>query len=116
MIKFLTFATALADAAKDADTVVVPDHVVDHLRQQHSLADSGATEQTSLAASLEWNEHVYGLDAGLEDFRSGGALRQGWGRPMHRSPVDAGQVWSAVNRVAEYVEHPGKQCLPYWRF
>lgn len=37
-VKLLAFAAAFADAAKDADTFLVADHVVDHFRKQHRLA------------------------------------------------------------------------------
>ena len=50
---------------------VVPDHVVDHLGEQHRLAHAGAAEQARLAAALQRNQHVDDLDAGLENFGLG---------------------------------------------
>ncbi len=79
-VQFLAFAAALADAAEHADTLVVADDVVDQLRDQHGLADAGAAEQPALAAALQRSQHVDGFDAGLEDFRSGGAPHE-----RHRS-------------------------------
>ena len=62
-VKLLAFAAALADAAEDADALLVPDHVVDHLGEQHRLAHARAAEQPRLAAALERHQHVDDLDA-----------------------------------------------------
>ena len=104
-VELLALATALADAAEDADALVVPDHVVDHLGEQHRLADAGAAEEPRLAAALERHQHVDDLDARLEDLGLGGAPRERRRRPMHRAPLDVGQRRSAVDDVAEHVEH-----------
>ena len=43
-VKFFAFATAFADAAKNADALLVPDHVVDHFGEQNRLAHARTTE------------------------------------------------------------------------
>ena len=48
VVKLLAFARALADAAKHAHTLLVPDHVVDHLGEQDRLAHARAAEQPAL--------------------------------------------------------------------
>jgi hypothetical protein len=37
LVKLLTFTTTFADAAKNAHAFVLPDHVVNHLGEQHRL-------------------------------------------------------------------------------
>ena len=105
LVELLAFATAFADAAEDADALVVPDHVVDHLGEQHGLADAGSAEEARLAAALERHEHVDDLDARLEDLGLGGTARQRRRGPMHGAPLDVRQRRSTVDHVAEDVEH-----------
>ncbi len=107
-VQFLAFARSFADAAEDTHTLLVADHVVDHLGQQHRLADAGAPEQARLAAALQRREHVDGLDTGLEDLGLRRAAHQRWWQTVHRAPCHthlAGQRRPAVDGVAEDVEH-----------
>ena len=90
-VKLLAFAAAFADAAENAHALLVPDHVVDHLGEQHRLAHARAAEQPRLAAALQRHEHVDDLDARLEDFGLGGTSRQRRRGSMHRAPLDIGQ-------------------------
>ena len=105
-VELLAFATAFADAAEDADALLVPDHVVDHFGEQHRLAHARPAEESRLAAALQRHEHVDDLDARLEDFGLGGTSCQRRRSPMHRTPLDIGQRRLAVDGVAEHVEHP----------
>src|SRR5580698_3239329 len=75
-IELLSFATALANAAEETDTVVMSDHVVNHFGEQDGLAHAGPSEQACFAAALEGHEHIDRLDAGLEDLAPGRPLRQ----------------------------------------
>ena len=43
-VKLFAFAAALPDAAENANASLVPDHVVDHLGEQHRLAYTRAPE------------------------------------------------------------------------
>ena len=72
-VKLLALAAAFADAAEQADALVVADHVVDHLGEQHRLAHARPAEQARLAAALQRQQHVDHLDARLEDLGPGGA-------------------------------------------
>ena len=114
-VDFLALATTLADAAEDADAVVMPDHVVDHFGEQHRLAHARPTEEPRLAAALQRHEHIDDLDARLEDLRLGGAPGQGWWRPVYRTPLDIGQRPHAVDGVAEHVEHARQDPLAHRR-
>ena len=57
---------ALADAGEHRDTTEVLGDPVDHLLDEHGLADAGAAEQADLAALHVRGEQVDDLDAGLE--------------------------------------------------
>ena len=43
-VELFAFAAPLADPAEDAYTLLMPDHVVDHLGKEHRFADTGATK------------------------------------------------------------------------
>jgi hypothetical protein len=62
-IEFLALARPFTDPTKNADSLVVAKHVVDHLGEQHRLADARPAEQSRLAAALERHQHVDDLDA-----------------------------------------------------
>ena len=57
---------ALADAGEHRHTTVLGGNAVDHLGDQHGLADAGATEQADLAAGEVRGQQVDDLDAGRE--------------------------------------------------
>ena len=115
-VELLAFATAFADAAEDADALLVPDHVVDHFGEQHRLAHARPAEQSRLAAALQRHEHIDDLDARFEDFGLGGTSRQRRRGPMHRTPLDIGQRRLAVDGVAKHVEHARENSFADRRF
>jgi hypothetical protein len=110
-VQLLAFATAFADAAEEADALVLPDHVVDHLGEEHGLADAGATEEPGLATPLEGHKRIDDFDASLEYFGLGGSAPQRRWSSMHGTPLDLVQRRSTVNDVAEHVEHPAEHTL-----
>jgi len=116
--QFLAFAATLAYAAEDTDAFFVPDHVVDHLGQQHRLADAGTAEQARLAATLERHQHVDHLDAGLEGLGAVRARGQRWRLAVHRAPLHLTshitQRRAAVDGVAEHVEHARERGPAHW--
>jgi hypothetical protein len=61
----------LADAAKYAYTLLVPDHVVDHFSEQDGLTHAGAAKKAGLSASLQGHEHIDDLDACFKYLRVG---------------------------------------------
>ncbi len=98
-------AGALADAGEHGHAAVLRGDAVDHLGDQHRLADPGATEQADLAALEVGGEQVDDLDACLEH------EPLGLERVERRSfAVDLPGVFDAVERVdverqTEHVEH-----------
>jgi hypothetical protein len=104
-VKLLAFATTFADAAEDADTLLVPDHVVDHLGEQHGLAHARPAEKSRLAAAFQRHEHINDLDARFEDLRLGGTPRQRRRRAMDGTPLHVAQRRTAIDGVAKHIEH-----------
>ncbi len=104
-IEFFAFATAFADAAKNADAFVLAHHVVNHLGEQYRLADARTAKQARFAAALQRHEHIDRLDARLEDVGLGGASRQGGWGPVDAAPLHVRRRRLAVDGGAEDVEH-----------
>ena len=71
-VEFLAFTASFADPAKDADALLVLDHVVDHFGEQYRLAHARPAEQTRFAAALDRHQHIDDLDPRLEDLGFGG--------------------------------------------
>ena len=104
-VEFLAFATAFANSAKNAYSVVMADHVVDHFGEQDGFAHTGAAEQPGFATAFEGQEHVDDLDAGFKNLRFGGTLGQRRRRTMHGAPLHIGRGRSAINHIAKNIEH-----------
>ena len=73
-IELFAFAAALANAAEDAHALLMPDHVVDHLGQQHRLADAGAAEQSRFTTRSSGTSTSIDLDARFEELGFGGTF------------------------------------------
>src|ERR1035441_4024509 len=71
VVKLFAFTTPFANATENAYALVMTDHVVDHFRQQHRLADARPAEKSRLAAALQRYKDINDLDARLKDFRLG---------------------------------------------
>jgi hypothetical protein len=110
-VKLLAFATAFADAAKNADALLVPDHVVDHFGEQHRLAHARPAEKSRLAAALQRHEHIDDLDPRLEDFGLGGTPCQRRRGAMDGAPLHVRNFPFAVDGIAEHVEHARENSL-----
>jgi hypothetical protein len=114
-IKLLTFARALADATENAHPVMMPDHVVNHLGEQHGLADPRAAKQPGFSPPLERRKDVDDLDARFEHLRLRHAARERRRRAVNRPPLHVLQFAAAVDRIAEDVEHPRQRAFAHWR-
>ena len=68
---------ALTDTGEDRDTAEVLGDAVDHLLDEHGLADTGTAEQADLSAEHVRREQVDDLDAGLEHLGLGLELVEG---------------------------------------
>ena len=115
-VQLLTFATAFANATKNADTFLVTHHVVDEFREQHRLADARAAEQPGLAPTLEREQDIDGLDSSLKHFGLGGTSGQRRGWLMYGTPVHIGESGTAIDGPAEDVEHVREHVVPHGYF
>src|SRR5580692_922481 len=61
-VKFLALAAAFSDSAEYTDALLMADHVVDHLGEQHGLSHPRSTEEPRLAAALERHQHINYFD------------------------------------------------------
>ena len=52
-VQLFAFPATLANAAKNTHAFLVPDHVVNHLGQQHRLAHPGTAKKPGLAAAFQ---------------------------------------------------------------
>ena len=88
--------------------------VVDHLHDQHGLAHPCSTEETYFAAFRIGFEQIDDLDARFQEFdfrvlhdeRRGGTVDGIRFFGLYRA--------QAVNRLADYVEHPAQNLFADW--
>ena len=98
---------ALADTGEHRNTAVVLGDPLDHLLDQHRLADAGAAEQADLAALHVRGEQVDDLDAGLEH----SVLDSSWSNAGgsrwigQRSVISIFSPGLAFKHIADHVEH-----------
>ena len=110
----ITLPAPLTYAGEDGIAVVLHGHVVDQFLNQHGLTHTGAAEQADLAALGIRFQQVDDLDAGLQDLHGGALILKGG-----RVPVNAlagrfcRERLSAVDGLAQHVEHPAQRLLPY---
>ena len=75
-VDLLGLPGALANAAENADTLVLTDDIIDEFRDEHGLAHPGPTEEPRLAATLQGGEQVQGLDPCLQNLGLRAAFSQ----------------------------------------
>src|SRR4029077_2415926 len=106
----VALARALAHAAERGKASVLLGEVVDQLLDQHGLSDSGASEQTDLAALGVGGEQVDDLDPGLEHLGGGREVLDARRVLVDASALDIrGQVLAQVDWLAEQVEDAPKR-------
>ncbi len=101
----VALAGALPDAGEHRRAAEVTGDAVDHLLDQHGLADAGAAEQSDLAATDIRGEQVDDLEAGLQHLRAGFQLIEGRRLAVDRPLVEVLAVTGLVEAVTERVEH-----------
>ena len=77
--------------------------IVDEFLNQHSLADTGTTEETDLATTSIGSEEVDDLDTGLQDLGGGGLFDERGGVSMDGGELDALDGTTLVNGLANDV-------------
>jgi peptide chain release factor 1 len=82
VVQIVTLTGTLADTGEDGVTTVGLGDVVDELLNEHSLADTGTTEETNLATTSVGGDQVDNLDTGNQNLGSGGLLSELGGLPV----------------------------------
>ena len=96
---------ALPHAGEHRGATEVAGDAVDHLLDEHRLADAGTTEQGDLAAAHVRGEQVDDLETGLEHLGAGLELGERRRLAVDRPVVEVLAVAGLVQAVAECVEH-----------
>ncbi len=111
--KIVAFAGPFTDAGKDGISAVLLGDVVDQFLNEDGLADTGATEQSDLAALKKWLDEIDDFDTGLEHFGGGGLIFEQRRRPMdgHRFGVlDRTQL---IDRRSDHVHHASQRAAAH---
>jgi hypothetical protein len=98
---------ALADTGEHRHTTVVGRDAVDHLLDEHRLADAGTTEEADLSTLNVRGEQVDDLDAGLEQLGLALELVEGRGPTVDRPALGDLDLLagSRVQHLTDDVEH-----------
>jgi hypothetical protein len=96
VVQIVTLTSTLADTSENRETTVSLSNVVlgkmlapfcnmdkyaspyNQLLNEHSLSDSGSSEQTNLTSTSVWGEEINDLDTGDEDFGGCGLFSELW--------------------------------------
>lgn len=89
--------------AEDGETTVRLGDVVDELLNQHSLADTGTTEETNLSTTSVGSKEVDDLDTGLQDLSSRRLVDERRGVSVNGRELDTLDGTTLVNGLANDV-------------
>ena len=76
VVQIVTLTGTLTDTGEDGETTVGLGDVVDQLLNEHSLSDTGTSEETNLSTTGVGSQQVDDLDTSNEDFGGGGLLSE----------------------------------------
>ena len=112
----VSLAGALSHAGKDGIAAVFGRDVVDQLLYQHRLSHAGAPEEADFPPLGVWAEQIDDLDARLQNLHRGALLAEGRGFPMDAPARAIRKGSSAVDRLAQHVEHPPQRAVAHRHF
>ena len=112
-VELFRLARAFANAAEQAHALIDARHVVDHLGDQHGLANARSAEEPRLATSLDGTEQVDCFDAGLEYLGPRPSFVQAWRGVVDRAPRRVRKRRAAIDRLAEQVQHSAERRPPH---
>jgi hypothetical protein len=87
VVQIVTLTGTLAHTSEDGVTTVSLGDVVDELLNEHSLADTGTTEQTNFSTTGVGGEQIDDLDTSDENLSGGGLLNELWGVVVDRQEL-----------------------------
>ena len=101
--EIVTFTSTLTHAREHGITAVLGGDVADQLHHVDGLADTGAAEQTDLAALGERADQVDDLDAGFQKLVGRCLFREARGCTVNRHVLFSTHVASFVDRLTQHV-------------
>merc|ERR1711910_247385 len=113
VVQIVTLPGPLADTSEHRETTMSLGNVVDQLHDKHSLADSGATEETNLASLTVGGEQVDDLDTSDKDLLLDGHLVEVGSLSVDGLTLVGGDGAPLVNRVANNVDDATKGLLAH---
>merc|ERR1740123_2985867 len=113
VVEIVALPGPLADAGEHRETTVGLGNVVDQLHDKHSLADSGAAEETNLTSLAVGGEQVDDLDTGDKNLLLDGHLVKVGSLGVDGLALVSGDGSPLVNRVADHVDDAAKGLLAH---
>jgi peptide chain release factor 1 len=108
VVQIVTLTGTLTDTSEDGVTTVGLGDVVDKLLNEHSLADTGTTEETNLSTTGVGGEKIDDLDTSDEDLSRGGLLNELGGFGVDREALVSLDGTTLVNGVTSDVHDTAK--------
>ena len=110
----VSFTCTFAHTGKDGKSVVLLRDVVDQFHDQDRLPYAGSSEQTDLASFGIGFEQVDHLDAGIQDFTTGGQVLELGRFAMDRKGPFLVEFGHSVDGVSRYVHQTPFYLVADW--
>jgi len=111
VVEIVTLTGTLTDTAEDGETTMGLGDVVDEFLNQHSLSDTGTSEETNLSTTGVRREKVDDLDTGLQNLGGGGLVDEGGRLGVNRRKTVAFDGTTLVNGLANDVHDATESSL-----
>jgi hypothetical protein len=99
VVQIVTLTGTLTDTSEDRVTTVSLGNVVDEFLNEHSLADTGTTEETDLSTTSVRSEEIDDLDTSDENLSRGRLLNELWGLGVNGEELVGLDGATLVDRV-----------------
>merc|ERR1712112_817542 len=113
VVQIVALPGPLTDTGEHGETTVSLGNVVNQLHDKHSLADSGATEETNFTSLTVGGEQIDDLDTGDEDFLLDGHLVEVGSLGVDGLALVSGDGAPLVDRVSDHVDDATKGLLTH---
>jgi len=108
VVQIVTLTSTFTDTAEDGETTVSFGDVVDEFLNQHSLADTGTSEETDFATTSVGSEKVDDLDTSLEDLGGSRLIDERRGFGMDGQQLDTLDRTTLIDGLANDVHNTAK--------
>jgi hypothetical protein len=104
VVQIVTLTSTLTDTSEDGVTTVVLGNVVDQLLNEHSLSDTGTSEETNLTTTSIGGEQIDDLDTSDENLRNDGLVNKLGGFAVNGGRLLGVDGATLVDRLANNVD------------